>query len=275
MGAEDAHLLGPGDHVFVVGGEERQQRAVLPALDGAPRARPELLDLGVGHRPGGQGAVEVVRAGGGGECRTGRGLPLGQHRREHRRHGAGEVQRLVDEPDVGVGRGVRVVGDQETGERRRQAMTGLQPPPFGLQGGEGVLVLPSPRGQVAAEARGGLPGPCRQTVHVEGIGRPRDHRGRAREHAPRGQARLGEVLAHRERRAEAVAVERRDVEVLAHVQLVGAQHPGCREGDVVGVHDVHLTCSRARRCAPPRATPRRFGAGSRVSTTRHPSPPST
>ena len=148
----------------------------------------------------------------------------------------------MDEPEVSVGRGARVVVDEETGERRRQALTGLQPPPFGLQGGEGVLVLPSPRRQVTTETRGRPPGPGRQAVDVERVGRPRDHRGRAGEHAPRGHTRLGEVLAHRERRAEAVAVERRDVQVLAHVQLVGAQHPGCREGDVVGVHDVDLTC---------------------------------
>ncbi len=238
-------LLGPGHHVLVVRREERQQRAVVVALHGAPGVRPELLDLGVGRRPGCQGAAEVVRALGSSEPRSGRDRLLRRGRGENRGRGAGEVERLADEPDVRLGRGGRVVLHQETGERRRQVLTGFQPPACRLQGGEGVLVLASPGGQVTAETRGRPAGAGRQTVHVERIGRPRDHRCRAGEHAPRGQARLGGVLAHRERRAEAVAVERPDVQVLAHVQLVGAQRPGCREGDVVGVHDIHLTGDRS------------------------------
>ena len=151
----------------------------------------------------------------------------------------------MDEPDVGVGRDARVVLYQQTGEGRREALTRLHPPALGLQAGEGVLVLPPPGRQVTTETGGRPSGACCEAVHVERVGRPRDHRGRAREHAPRGRARLGEVLPHRDRRAEPVAVKGPDVQVLAHVQLVGAQRPGGRERDVVGVHDVDLTVDRS------------------------------
>ncbi len=128
MGSQGVDLLGPGHHVLVVRREERQERAVLPALLRAPRARPEPLDLDVGHLPGDQAAAVVVHAGGGSEpASRSRSSLLRRSRGEGRGRTPREVERLVDEPDVGVRRDGRVVLHQETGEAGRRR-AGRAPP---------------------------------------------------------------------------------------------------------------------------------------------------
>ena len=124
MGAQGADLLGLVTTCSSSAVKNDSSAPSSRALDGAPRAGPEL-PRPRRRSPAGPctGAAEVVHAGRGGEPRQRPAPPaVACVRREGRRRGAGEVERLADEADVGVGRGGRVVGHQETGERRRQPL---------------------------------------------------------------------------------------------------------------------------------------------------------
>ena len=137
-------------HVLVARREERQQGAVLPALDGTPRGRPGLLDLGVGHRPGGRGAPVVVRPGRSSEC-DGGGAPAAHDGERRRRGGRGPAP---------AGRAGRRRRTWRRGGRPRGGPRRTSPPPGSspcrLQRG-GVLVLPSSGRQVTGETREGRP----------------------------------------------------------------------------------------------------------------------
>ena len=194
MGSQRADLLGPGHHVLVAGREERQQRR-------PPRARRRATDAARSAPPRRRSSAgrprcgRVVRAGGGEQARGGGAALLRDGKR--RRRGAGEVQRLQDEPDVGVRRGGRVVVHEEAREGRREALTGLQRRAGRLQRREGVLVLPSSGRQVTTETRGGPTGepPSRGRRSRRS---PTPPPGWCRRARTTGSPRLGEVLAHRE-----------------------------------------------------------------------------
>ena len=106
-----------------------------------------------------------------------------------------------------------------------------------LEGDEGVLVLEPRAGQV----HGIEPAPAhavrRASHQLVGVGGPARADGQAAEQQPR-VARSGHVLSHPDRRPVVRGRHRRDVEVLAHVVLVGGHRCRRRERRVVGEHRV-------------------------------------
>src|SRR6478735_9126684 len=104
------------------------------------------------------------------------------------------------------------------------------------------MVLEGDAPEAGAVRRGRLePGPAHAAPgaldELERVGRPAGAGAGGADHEPR-HALAGHVLPHGDRGAVAGRRHRRDVEVLAHVVLVGAHGAQRREGGVVGEHDV-------------------------------------
>jgi len=246
--AERGELLGLGDDVLVVVGEEGQQAAALVALDCAPGGGPPVMQLRLGQRAGLQLAAAVVRAGRGEAVGGSSGEPSAVTRpgRGPGRRSQCRCQRGGDLGEVVVGGRGGMVVDQQSGERRPEGLSRAQLHPLSLQGGQGVLVLASARREVPGQPGRRHGGSGRPAVDVQRVGGPGDHRGGGSQDAPRVQSGLSEVLADSKRRAEPFPVQRGHVQVLADVELVDPQGTRRGERDVVRVHEVDIAGPGAR-----------------------------
>ena len=233
-GAQDVavrpqHLrfLGAQHDVARVAAEEREQRVAV-ALFVAPRR----------CVPGGEFAVaEVERFEHRPltEQRRGRRL-AGPGRRCQWPRGFGQCQRRLDEREVGLAAGRRVVGQAMAEEAQRCALAGRQHDGRVLQRHRRVLVLQPPGRQPLHQSGRRRAAARTPALDLQGIG---GERGRALQRAEQGPgmaAADGEVLARGDDPAALVVGQWREVDVMADVMLVQPQCAIGREGDVLDPH---------------------------------------
>ena len=225
--AEDGGLFGRGDQMAVVAGARGEEHVAVP-LDVGPRGtRPDegletVVADGECRKVGGRAEQRMTLPGNAARIGAWCVRQLGRCR--------GIGQDLLRDTDVIRCRRALMVREHEAVEAGGHRLAGLEGVPGCLEADHGVLVLEPHAGQVAAQPAG--------PFELERVGAPElGHVERADESPGRPLAR--HVLTDRQGGAVAGHGEGRHVEVLADVVLGGPHRRARREGDVLGVQEVH------------------------------------
>ncbi len=219
--AQHLALLG-AQHGVAGALEVRQQRAVGVAFHLLPWAFAPALQLGFAQvlhgqqRGGGEQAHRLRRRACG--CRPARWAT-----------GLGQGQGVVHPGQVGRAAGLGMMRLQQAEEAHMRVCAGRQRERLVLQRCQRVLVLQTRAGQALGAGEGRLPMALAQAQPLQLIGGPGHAAAQRAGEQPGVEAGHGQVLACGQHRAHARVGEGRVVQVMAHVELVGAQGSPGRE----------------------------------------------